>query len=81
MRAAGRRTELAGMNVNPTGKGLLTPDNCVTVSIDHQRPMFLGVDGIDGQVPLNSVLLLGTLKARCGGLALVPEDQARNPAE
>ena len=64
------------MNVNPTGKGLLTPDNCVAVYIDHQRPMFLGVDDIDGQVPLNSVLLL----AHCGGLALVSEDQARNPA-
>jgi hypothetical protein len=31
------------MSVNPSDKGLLTPDNCVVLLIDHQPQMFMGV--------------------------------------
>jgi nicotinamidase-related amidase len=46
------------MSVNPTDKGLLTPDNCVVIFIDHQPEMFFGVSSIDRQALLKSVLLL-----------------------
>lgn len=29
------------MSVNPTDKGLLTPENCTVIFIDHQPQMFM----------------------------------------
>jgi nicotinamidase-related amidase len=46
------------MSVNPTDKGLLTPDNCVVIFIDHQPEMLYGVASIDRHVLLNSVVML-----------------------
>ena len=43
-----------------TDGGLLTPDNCALVMIDHQPQMLFGVgSGIDRQQLINNVLLLG----------------------
>jgi len=46
------------MSVSSTDKGLLTPDNCAVIFIDHQPQMFFGVANIDRQDLLNNVLLL-----------------------
>jgi nicotinamidase-related amidase len=46
------------MSVNPTDKGLLTPDNCVVIFIDHQSELFFGVTGFDRQELVNRILLL-----------------------
>ena len=46
------------MSVNPTDKGLLTPENCTVILIDHQPQMFFGVASIDRQVLLNNLLVL-----------------------
>jgi nicotinamidase-related amidase len=46
------------MSASSTDKGLLTPDNCGVVFIDHQPQMFFGVASIDRQALLNNVLLL-----------------------
>ena len=43
------------MSVNPTDKGLLTPENCAVIFIDHQPQMFVGVASIDRQVLLNNL--------------------------
>src|SRR6202023_2110944 len=38
------------MSVNPSDKGLLTPENCTVIFVDHQPQMFFGVASIDRQV-------------------------------
>jgi nicotinamidase-related amidase len=46
------------MSVDSTDKGLLTPDNCAVIFIDHQPQMFSGVASMDRQVLLNNLLVL-----------------------
>jgi len=46
------------MSLSSTDKGLLTPDNCAVIFIDHQPQMFFGVTSIDRQDLLNNVLVL-----------------------
>ena len=46
------------MSLSSTDKGLLTPDNCAVIFIDHQPQMFFGVANIDRQALLNNVLVL-----------------------
>jgi nicotinamidase-related amidase len=46
------------VSVSSTDKGLLTPDNCAIIFIDHQPQMFFGVANIDRQDLLNHVLML-----------------------
>ena len=46
------------MSVNPSDKGLLTPDNCVVLLIDHQPQMFIGVASIFRQILLKNLLVL-----------------------
>ncbi len=46
------------MSVSSTDKGLLTPDNCTVIFIDHQPQMFSNVANIDRQDLLNNVLVL-----------------------
>jgi len=46
------------MSVNPTDKGLLTPENCAVIFIDHQPQMFFGLASIDRQALLNNLLVL-----------------------
>ena len=46
------------MSLSSTDKGLLTPDNCAVLFIDHQPQMFFGVANIDRQDLLNNVLVL-----------------------
>ena len=43
------------MSVNPSDKGLLTPENCAVILIDHQPQMFFGVASIDRQELLNNL--------------------------
>jgi nicotinamidase-related amidase len=58
------------MSVNPTDKGLLTPDNCAVIFIDHQPQMFFGVASIDRQVLLNNLLVLAKA-ARIFGVPVI----------
>src|SRR5882724_4162003 len=46
------------MSASSTDKGLLTPENCAVIFIDHQPQIFLGVGNLDRQELLNSVLVL-----------------------
>ena len=46
------------MSVNPSDKGLLTPDNCVVLFIDHQPQMLIGVASIFRQILLKNLLVL-----------------------
>jgi nicotinamidase-related amidase len=46
------------MCVNPSDKGLLTPQNCVVIFIDHQPQMFCGAASTHQEALLNSVVLL-----------------------
>ena len=46
------------MSMSSTEKGLLTPENCAIIFIDHQPQMFFGVASMDRQTLLNNVLLL-----------------------
>jgi nicotinamidase-related amidase len=46
------------VSASSTDKGLLTPDNCAIIFIDHQPQMFFGVANIDRQDLLNHVLML-----------------------
>jgi nicotinamidase-related amidase len=46
------------MSASSTDRGLLTPENCGIVFIDHQPQMFFGVASMDRQTLLNNVLLL-----------------------
>jgi nicotinamidase-related amidase len=41
-----------------TDRGLLTPDNCAVVFIDHQPQMTFGVANIDRQLLVNNVVML-----------------------
>ncbi len=47
------------MSAISTDKGLLTPDNCTVVFIDHQPRVFPGVDELDRRRLLNNLLVLG----------------------
>src|SRR5258708_39156463 len=58
------------MSVNATDKGLLTPENCAVIFIDHQPQMLLGVATIDRQVLLNNLLVLAKA-ARIFGVPVV----------
>jgi nicotinamidase-related amidase len=46
------------MSASSTDRGLLTPENCGVVFIDHQPQMFFGVASMDRQALLNNVLVL-----------------------
>jgi len=46
------------MSVSSTDKGLLTPDNCAVIFVDHQPQMFFGVANIDRQDLLNNLMIL-----------------------
>ena len=46
------------MSASSTDKGLLTPENCAVIFIDHQPQMLLGVDGIERKNLLNNVVRL-----------------------
>jgi len=46
------------MSASSTDKGLLTPDNCAVIFIDHQPQMFFGVASMNRQELLNNVILL-----------------------
>jgi nicotinamidase-related amidase len=46
------------VSMDSTDNGLLTPDNCVIIFIDHQPQLFLGTASIDGQALLYNLLLL-----------------------
>jgi nicotinamidase-related amidase len=46
------------MSAGSTDRGLLTPQNCAVVFIDHQPQMLFGVANIDRQTLLNNVLIL-----------------------
>jgi len=46
------------MSASSTDKGLLTPENCGVIFIDHQPQMFFGVGSIDRQSLLNNVVIL-----------------------
>src|SRR5688572_24990046 len=51
-----------------TDGGLMTPQNCAVVFIDHQPQMTFGVANIDRQLLLNNVVLL----AKCAKLFGIP---------
>ena len=46
------------MSTDSTDKGLLTPDNCAVIFIDHQPQMFFGVGNIDRQMLMNNLMVL-----------------------
>jgi nicotinamidase-related amidase len=46
------------MSVSSTDKGLLTPQNCVVIFIDHHPKLLFGVCQIDWQDLLNNALIL-----------------------
>ena len=46
------------MSLGSTDKGLLTPDNCAVIFVDHQPQMFFGVANIDRQDLFNNVMIL-----------------------
>jgi nicotinamidase-related amidase len=46
------------MSINPTDKGLLTPQNCAVILIDFQPQMIFGVANVDRQTMLNNALIL-----------------------
>src|SRR6266852_1679158 len=58
------------MSLSSTDKGLLTPDNCAVIFIDHQPQMFFGVANMDRQALLNNVLVLAKA-ARIFGVPVV----------
>src|SRR5258708_12704817 len=58
------------MSLSSTDKGLLTPDNCAVIFIDHQPQMFFGVANIDRQDLVNNVLLLAKA-ARIFGVPVI----------
>jgi nicotinamidase-related amidase len=53
-----KQQEKTFMSLSSTDKGLLTPDNCAVIFIDHQPQMLFGVANIDRQDLLNNVLVL-----------------------
>jgi nicotinamidase-related amidase len=46
------------MSASSTDKGLLTPENCVVIFIDHQPQTLFGICDIDRQKLLNNALIL-----------------------
>ena len=46
------------MSMSSTDKGLLTPDNCAVIFIDHQPQMFFGENDRDWEDLLKNVLVL-----------------------
>ncbi len=47
------------INILPhTDGGLLSPDNCAVIFIDHQPQMTFGVANIDRQLLVNNVVML-----------------------
>ena len=52
------------MSASSTDKGLLTPDNCEVIFIDHQPRMFFGVANIDRRDLLDNVLVLAKAVSR-----------------
>ena len=58
------------MSASSTDKGLLTPENCGVVFIDHQPQMFFCVGNIDRQALLNNVLMLAKA-ARIFGVPVI----------
>jgi nicotinamidase-related amidase len=46
------------MSASSTDKGLLTPENCAVIFIDHQPQMLLGVDDIERKELLSNVVRL-----------------------
>jgi nicotinamidase-related amidase len=58
------------MSVSSTDRGLLTPENCGVIFIDHQPQLFFGVAGMDRQTLLNNVLLLAKT-ARIFGVPVI----------
>src|SRR6266568_7328153 len=58
------------MSMSSTDKGLLTPDNCAVIFIDHQPQMFFGVANIDRQDLVNNVLVLAKA-ARIFGVPVI----------
>jgi nicotinamidase-related amidase len=46
------------MSVSSTDRGLLTPQNCGVVFVDHQPQMFFAVASMDRQALLNNLLVL-----------------------
>src|SRR5215472_10795370 len=46
------------MSASSTDKGLLTPENCAVIFVDHQPQMLSGVDGIERKELLNNVVRL-----------------------
>src|SRR6516162_6468793 len=46
------------MSASSTDKGLLTPENCGVIFMDHQPQMLSGVDGIERKELLNNVVRL-----------------------
>jgi nicotinamidase-related amidase len=56
------------MSMSSTDKGLLTPQNCAVVFLDHQPQMFAAVSGPDRKGLLDSVLVL----ARAAKIFRVP---------
>jgi hypothetical protein len=60
------------MSLGSTDKGLLTPDNCAVVFVDHQPQMFFGVANIDRQDLLNNLMILAK-SAKIFGVPVIPE--------
>src|SRR5215831_19409438 len=58
------------MSASSTDRGLLTPENCGVVFIDHQPQMFFGVASIDRQMLLNNALVLAKA-ARIFGVPVI----------
>jgi nicotinamidase-related amidase len=58
------------MSASSTDRGLLTPENCGVVFIDHQPQMFFSVANIDRQALVNNVLLLAKA-ARIFGVPVI----------
>src|SRR6266403_3864984 len=46
------------MSMSSTDKGLLTPDNCAVIFVDHQPQMFFGAANPDWEDLLQNVLVL-----------------------
>ena len=58
------------MSLSSTDKGLLTPNNCAVIFIDHQPQMFFGVASADRQELINNLLVLGKT-AKLFGLPVI----------
>jgi len=61
------------MSASSTDKGLLTPDNCTVIFIDHQPQMFSSVSNIDSNELLNNVLVLAKAPRIFGGRVIFTE--------